>query len=204
MPAGGGHPVHEGRRHEVLRQEGPGHRGHEPQGHRRRRHRLRAGRRARRRGQTAEDAPKASGIEGRPETVSLVENIMEPVGRMDGDSLPVSAFVGYEDGTVPAGRRGLSRSAAWPSSVPEWNARHLHPVQPVRLRVPARHHPSLRADRRGAGGGPGADQACSPSRARWALTCSTCWPSRRSTAWAAAVCVIQCPTDSLTMKPIAR
>ena len=30
-------------------------------------------------------------------------NVMEPVARMDGDSLPVSAFVGYEDGQFPLG-----------------------------------------------------------------------------------------------------
>ena len=52
---------------------------------------------------TAEAAPKTSDIDGRPETVALVTNVMEPVARMDGDSLPVSAFVGYEDGQFPLG-----------------------------------------------------------------------------------------------------
>ena len=68
---------------------------------------------------TAEDAPKASGIEGRPETVSLVENIMFPVGRMDGDSLPVSAFVGYEDGQFPLGAAAFEKRGV-AVSVPEW------------------------------------------------------------------------------------
>ncbi len=42
---------------------------------------------------------------------------MFPVGRMDGDSLPVSAFVGYEDGQFPLGaaafeKRGVAVSRA--------------------------------------------------------------------------------------------
>ncbi len=46
-----GHPVHEGRRHPLLPEEGPGRGGYEPQGHRRRRHRLQEVRCARRLGQ---------------------------------------------------------------------------------------------------------------------------------------------------------
>ncbi|MFR3289578.1 MAG: hypothetical protein ACLTSG_04490 [Lachnospiraceae bacterium] len=35
-----------------------------------------------------------------PPPVKMVKEIMEPVGRMDGDSLPVSAFAnGHADGT---------------------------------------------------------------------------------------------------------
>ncbi len=66
---------------------------------------------------TAEDAPKASGSRAVPRLVKLVENIMEPVGRMDGDRLPVSAFVGYVDGQFPLGaaayeKRGVAVSRA--------------------------------------------------------------------------------------------
>ncbi len=46
---------------------------------------------------------------------------MEPIDRMKGDDLPVSAFVGREDGTFPAGtsayeKRGIA------VNVPEWQA----------------------------------------------------------------------------------
>ena len=41
------------------------------------------------------------------ELVKMVKEILEPVGKMDGDSLPVSAFVDHVDGTVRAGRRRL-------------------------------------------------------------------------------------------------
>ena len=34
----------------------------------------------------------------------MVKDIIEPVGKMDGDSLPVSAFVEHADGTLRAGR----------------------------------------------------------------------------------------------------
>ena len=40
----------------------------------------------------------------RAEVVDFVNRIVRPISKMDGDSLPVSAFVGMEDGTVPAGR----------------------------------------------------------------------------------------------------
>ena len=71
----------------------------------------------------AEAADKAEDVvlTGRPETVKMVKNIMEPVGRMDGDSLPVSAFVDHADGTFQLGaaayeKRGVS------VMVPEWNS----------------------------------------------------------------------------------
>ena len=52
--------------------------------------------------------------------LKLVESVLEPVDRMDGDSLPVSAFVDYADGTFELGaaayeKRGVS------VSVPSWN-----------------------------------------------------------------------------------
>ena len=60
-------------------------------------------------------------LEGPEKTVAMVRNIMEPVGRMNGDSLPVSAFVDYADGTFQQGaaayeKRGVS------VTVPEWTA----------------------------------------------------------------------------------
>ena len=115
---------------------------------------------------TAEDAPKASGIEGRPETVSLVENIMFPVGRMDGDCLPVSAFVGYEDGQFPLGAAAYREARRG-----RVGARVGRPTQCIQCnqcayRVPARHHSSLRADRRGGWRRPRLRPSMFPSRAR--------------------------------------
>ena len=52
---------------------------------------------------TAADEVKEEKLEGRDSTVKMVTEIMEPVGRMDGDSLPVSAFSDHVDGTCEQG-----------------------------------------------------------------------------------------------------
>ncbi len=43
------------------------------------------------------DAPKEAKT-GRPEVVKLVNDLLEPISKMDGDSLPVSAFKDCADG----------------------------------------------------------------------------------------------------------
>ncbi len=43
------------------------------------------------------DAP-AKEITGRPEVVKMVKDLLEPISKMDGDSLPVSAFINNPDG----------------------------------------------------------------------------------------------------------
>ena len=70
---------------------------------------------------TAADEVKEEKLEGRDSTVKMVTEIMEPVGRMDGDSLPVSAFSDHVDGTFEQGvaayeKRGVA------VMVPTWNA----------------------------------------------------------------------------------
>ena len=49
----------------------------------------------------ADPAPKK--LTGRPETVKMVEDLMNPIALMDGDSLPVSAFMGNPDGQFEQG-----------------------------------------------------------------------------------------------------
>ena len=71
---------------------------------------------------TAEDKPVEEHLEGNAATVKMVKDIMEPVGRMDGDSLPVSAFVnGHEDGTFCQGASAYEKRGV-AVSVPEWDA----------------------------------------------------------------------------------
>ncbi len=69
---------------------------------------------------TAEDKPKESTHTGRPATVKLVENVMEPVARMDGDSLPVSAFLPYADGTFELGAAAYEKRGV-AVTVPKWD-----------------------------------------------------------------------------------
>ena len=69
---------------------------------------------------TAEDAPSTLSIEGRAEIVEQVKKIMDPINRMDGDSLPVSAFEKYVEGQWELGasqyeKRGVA------VMVPHWD-----------------------------------------------------------------------------------
>ncbi len=69
----------------------------------------------------AKDAAVEERLAGKPELVSMVKGIMKPVSMMDGDSLPVSAFMDYADGTFELGasayeKRGIA------VSVPQWDA----------------------------------------------------------------------------------
>ena len=51
----------------------------------------------------------------------MVKNIMEPVGKMNGDSLPVSAFMDHADGTFEQGASAYEKRGV-AVMVPEWNA----------------------------------------------------------------------------------
>ena len=53
--------------------------------------------------------------------VKMVSDIMEPVSKMDGDSLPVSAFVDHADGTFEQGASAYEKRGV-AVMVPEWNA----------------------------------------------------------------------------------
>ena len=62
----------------------------------------------------------AASVEGtRPELVKYVNNILNPVSKMGGDKLPVSAFTEYADGTFPQGSTAYEKRGV-AVSVPEW------------------------------------------------------------------------------------
>ncbi len=69
----------------------------------------------------AQDEADTRDLQGRPEVVKMVKDVMEPIGRMDGDSLPVSAFAGehvdgsFEHGAAAYEKRGVA------VTVPQWN-----------------------------------------------------------------------------------
>ena len=66
-----------------------------------------------------EDAPKAAATGDRAELVEFVNDIVNPVGGMRGDSLPVSAFMKYVDGTFPQGAAAYEKRGV-AVSVPVW------------------------------------------------------------------------------------
>ena len=71
---------------------------------------------------SAKETEKDTVLTGkRPEVIDFVKRVLNPVSKMDGDSLPVSAFAGMEDGTFPQGsaayeKRGVAVTA------PVWHA----------------------------------------------------------------------------------
>ena len=58
--------------------------------------------------------------EGREKLVKMVDNIMKPVALMNGDSLPVSAFVDHADGSFEQGAAAYEKRGV-AVMVPEWN-----------------------------------------------------------------------------------
>ncbi len=67
-----------------------------------------------------DEAVAHDNIQGRPEVVKFVKDILQPVNAQRGDKLPVSTFVDAADGTFPQGtaayeKRGIA------VDVPEWN-----------------------------------------------------------------------------------
>ncbi len=69
----------------------------------------------------AVDADDAKELKGKSELVKMVRNILEPVGRMDGDSLPVSAFVDHVDGQFELGAAAYEKRGV-AVAVPTWDA----------------------------------------------------------------------------------
>ena len=53
------------------------------------------------------------------EVPAFIKNIMVPMNRNEGDTLPVSAFIGMEDGTFPSGTAAFEKRAI-AVNVPEW------------------------------------------------------------------------------------
>ena len=69
----------------------------------------------------AVDNKPAKELKGKPELVKMVKEILEPVGKMDGDSLPVSAFVDHVDGQFELGAAAYEKRGV-AVSVPTWDA----------------------------------------------------------------------------------
>mgnify|MGYP004716477007 FL=1 len=131
--------------------------------------------------------------------VNMVSNIMEPVSKMDGDSLPVSAFVDHADGTFEQGASAYEKRGV-AVMVPEWNAAtcaqcnkcsYVCPhatIRPFALTAEeAANAPECATivDKKGKG-----KDAYKYSLAVSPMDCMGC-----------GVCIGVCPTNSLTMVP---
>ena len=149
---------------------------------------------------TAEDDKVDAKLEGRPETVKVVKNILNPIGKMDGYSLPVSAFADLPDGQFPLGASAYEKRGV-AVTVPHWdetkciqcnNCAYVCPHATIRpIALTAEEAAAAPANARlvdvKAGKGKGVykyTMAVSP------LDCMGC-----------GVCVGVCPTQAITMVP---
>ncbi|MBR6270960.1 MAG: pyruvate:ferredoxin (flavodoxin) oxidoreductase [Lachnospiraceae bacterium] len=147
----------------------------------------------------AEDKVKEVKLSGRPELVKQVKEILNPIDKMDGDSLPVSTFMPHVDGQFELGASAYEKRGV-AVSVPEWNEKTCIQCNQCAFVCP---HATIRpymltekeaADLKGAKivpvkAGKGKDvyqytMTVSP------LDCMGC-----------GVCATVCPTKSLTMVP---
>ncbi|WP_289541638.1 4Fe-4S binding protein, partial [uncultured Alistipes sp.] len=69
----------------------------------------------------AEDKAAGGKLEGRPELVEMVKDVMEPINRMDGDSLPVSVFMPHVDGQFELGAAAYEKRGV-AVNVPVWDS----------------------------------------------------------------------------------
>ena len=148
----------------------------------------------------AQDVTEDVKLSGKPELVEQVKTILNPVGKMDGDSLPVSAFAKHVDGQFELGAAAYEKRGV-AVSVPTWdaakciqcnNCAYVCPhatIRPYALteEEAAKAPAAAKIVDVKAGKGKGVykyTMAVSP------LDCMGC-----------AVCVGQCPVGALTMVP---
>ena len=149
----------------------------------------------------AKDVESESKYTGHEKTVKMVESILDPIDKMDGDSLPVSTFVNHADGTFQLGasayeKRGIA------VTVPEWDAEKCIQCNQCAFVCP---HATIRPFALTAD-----EAAAAPANAKFAeikagkgkgeykfsmavspLDCMGC-----------GVCVTQCPAGAIEMKPL--
>ena len=132
----------------------------------------------------AVDEDKTEVLKGKPELVKQVKDILDPIDRMDGDSLPVSAFMPHVDGQWELGAAAYEKRGV-AVSVPTWdetkciqcnNGAYVCPHATIR--------PFALTEEEAKNAPAAAKIVDIKAGARASI--STPWPSPRSTAWAAA------------------
>ena len=69
----------------------------------------------------AKDPAADAKHEGKPALVKMVTGLLDPIGKMDGDSLPVSAFTDHVDGQFELGAAAYEKRGV-AVSIPSWDA----------------------------------------------------------------------------------
>ncbi len=149
----------------------------------------------------AVDEPDDTELEGRPEVIKQVTEIMQPIGRMDGDRLPVSAFMNHADGQFEQGAAAYEKRGV-AVTVPTWDSSTCIQCNQCAFVCP---HSTIRPfalTEVEAANAPEAIRVLPAKGAKFKeknyqytltispLDCMGC-----------GVCIGQCPTDSLKMVP---
>ena len=146
----------------------------------------------------ADDACEEN-IDGRPQLVKMVREVMEPVGRMDGDRLPVSAFVDYADGQFEQGAAAYEKRGV-AVNVPSWDPAQCIQCNQCAYVCP---HATIRPfalDEKEAAAAP---ESCIlvPAKGKAAAGLQYTLVVSPLDCMGCEVCIGQCPTGSLSMAP---
>ncbi len=148
---------------------------------------------------TAADEEAGALPAGRDELVKQVAGIMQPVGRMDGDRLPVSAFMDHIDGQFEQGAAAYEKRGV-AVTVPHWESSTCIQCNQCAFVCPhAAIRPFALTDEEAAAAPeatallPMKGKGTEGLRYTLAVTPLDCM--------GCSVCVKACPTDSLTMAP---
>ena len=147
----------------------------------------------------AVDEGEAPVLEGRSEVVKMVRDIMEPVGRMDGDRLPVSAFLDHADGQFEQGAAAYEKRGV-AVSVPAWDAASCIQCNQCAFVCP---HATIRPfalTEEEAAAAPAATVMV-PAKGKVAAGLQYTLAVSPLDCMGCGVCVNVCPSDSLTMVP---
>jgi pyruvate-ferredoxin/flavodoxin oxidoreductase len=145
----------------------------------------------------APDAPEADPV-GRPDTVQVVKELMNPINKMNGYSLPVSAFSPVADGTFANGASAYEKRGV-ATSVVEWNPEKCVQCNMCAFSCP---HATIRAYALDAD-----EQAAAPANMKMVDFKVGAGKDKYKFALAVSpldcmgcgVCTTVCPTKSLTM-----
>ncbi len=148
----------------------------------------------------ASDMAEKPQLAGNPQLVRMVEGIMQPVGRMEGDSLPVSAFANHADGQYALGAAAYEKRGV-AVSVPRWDADTCIQCNNCSFVCP---HATIRpfalteAELTGA---PTHTKGI-PAKGKKAAGLTYVLAVSPLDCMGCEVCVTQCPTDALSMVPV--
>ena len=149
----------------------------------------------------AKDEVKESKHTGYAKTVKMVNSILDPIDKMDGDALPVSTFVDHADGTFELGasayeKRGIA------VSVPKWDAEKCIQCNQCAFVCP---HATIRPFALSA-----EEAAAAPAQTKLAEIKAGKGKGEYKFAMAVspldcmgcAVCISQCPAKAIEMAPM--